>query len=398
MTTLVSYGTTQYLFGVLLEPVSREFGWSKTAIGSAYAGTVLVSGFAGLALGRALDRIGARLLLSLGSVVSGVALLLLSHVQTLAEFDALWTFGLGAGAALTYYPVTFTVVANWFAARRIHALSVLTFMGAFASTIFYPLAGWLVHALGWREALVALALLQFGVALPLHAFVVRRHPEDMGLRPDGAPTGEPPGPASGISFRDALHDRGFWLLSAGMSLAYFSTTTILLEHVAYLIGRGFAPTLVATLAGLFGIAYLPGRSLVVWLNRRMPLTAQLACAFALAALGIVLLSAARNAAWIVAYVAVFGAAYGALSPLRGAVIAERFGRRAYGAIFAAQGVPVGILSAAGPVAGGRLIDVFGYGAAFAVCIAALAGAAFIVLFAASPARFSSDASSSLTQA
>jgi MFS family permease len=378
ITTLISYGTTQYLFGLLVEPLTREFGWSTTAIGAAYSGTVLVSGVMGVALGSIVDRIGARALLTAGSALSGISLLLLARVHTLVAFDLLWGIGMGLGAALTYYPVSFTVITNWFATGRVHAFSVLTFMGAFSSTIFYPLGGLLIHAFGWRDTLVVFGLIQLLVALPLHAIVVRRHPEDHGLHPDGALVPGESTPQSGIALRLALRGVSFWLITIAVSLAYFASTLVLLEHVAFLIHRGFAPALVAMLAGLLGLAYLPGRGLVIYANGRLPLAAQLMIVCFVQAAGIILLNASTSILGIIAYVVVFGAAYGAVSPLRAAIMAERFGRRSYGAILAVQGVPVGVFSALGPLVGGRLIDLAGYGLAFGACVVALAAAGLLV--------------------
>ncbi len=378
-TTIVSYGTTQYLFGLLVDPLRHEFGWSSTAVGAAYSGTLLVAALAGLALGPAVDRFGARGLMTTGSLVSGGSLLLLARVHSLPAFDLLWTLGMGTGAALTWYSVSFTVVANWFDAQRPRALSLLTFMGAFASPVFYPAAGLLIAGFGWRTALVVLAGVQLAVALPLHALVVRRHPEDHGLHPDGAAARGPATPASGVPLRAALRSAAFWLLTAALALATFASTVVLLEHVAYLIARGYAPPLAAALVGGFGLAYLPGRWLVALAHGRLPLALQFALVFGCEAAGIGLLASARGTGVVLAYVALFGAAYGATAPLRGAIVAERFGRRAYGSIIAAQGVPVGLAAALGPIAAGRLIDAFGYGPAFASCAAALLVAAGVVL-------------------
>lgn len=375
VTTILSYGTNQYLFGLLVEPITREFGWDRASVGLAYSGVALVSGFAGLGLGHALDRFGARLLLSAGSLITGVALLLLARVHTLAAFDLLWTLGIGVGSALTFYPVTMTVVANWFDRRRAQAFSLLTFMGAFASTLTYPVAGLLIARLGWREAVTILGVVQIAVAFPLHALLVRRHPEDLGLHPDGAAAAGRSTPESGVAFGAALRSAAFWLPTTALSLAYFASTAVLLEHVAYLITLGYPAPFAAALVGLFGLAYLPGRWFVAWAADRIPFTTLFAGAFVIEALGIVIL-VWRPPAWgVVAYVCTFGAAYGATFPLRGALMAQRFGRRSYGAILAAQGVPVGIVSALGPVVVGRLIDALGYGAAFAACIAALLAAA-----------------------
>ncbi len=379
MTTIVSYGTSQYLFGLLVDPVSRDLRMDAAAIGAAYSGVVLVGGFAGLVLGPALDRFGARALLSAGSLVCGLSLLAIARTHDPLAFTLLWTLGMGAGTALTYYPVTMTVVANWFDRGRTRALSVLTFMGAFSSTLAYPTAGALIARMGWRDAVTILAVAQIAVTLPLHALVVRRHPEDLGLFPDGAPSAGASTPESGIAFSRALRSAAFWLPTTAIALAYFASTAVLLEHVAYLIHAGYAPAFAATLVGLFGLAYLPGRWLVAWGADRIGVAPLFALTFGLEALGIGLLAAAPTLAGVIAYVCTFGAGYGATSPLRGALMAQRFGRRAYGAILAAQGVPVGIVAALGPVAAGRLIDALGYRAAFAGCIAALAAAAVVIV-------------------
>lgn len=392
ITTIVSYGTSQYLFGLLVDPVAREFGWSRAAIGTAYAGTVLVSGIAGVALGVALDRFGARIIMSLGSLITAVSLLLLAHVRTLPEFTLLWTVGMGLGTALTLYTVSFTVVANWFERRRADALSLLTFMGAFSSTVFYPFTGILIAAFGWRGALEVLAAVQLLVALPLHALIVRRHPEDLGLFPDGAATRGRVSPQHGVSLAGALRSASFWLLTAAIALSFFAGTVVLTEHIAYLISLGYAPAFAATLAGAFGLAYLPGRWFVAYAGRRVSLARLFALVFTVEALGIVMLATLHRLPGVIAYVLTFGAAYGATAPLRGAIVAERFGRRSYGAIIAAQGVPVGIVAASGPIVAGRLIDLAGYAPALWSSVAALVLAAVVVLVPArAPAGFAPEA-------
>jgi MFS family permease len=154
---------------------------------------------------------------------------------------------------------------------------------------------------------------------------------------------------------------------------------VIVEHIAFLVGRGLSATLVATIVGLFGLAYLPGRAIVAVFGGRVGLQPMVAVAIALQALGVALLLGAHSAAGIVAYVLVFGAAYGGLSPLRAAIMAEHFGRRAYGSIVAAQGVPIAVLSALGPYVGGRLIDAIGYDASFKLCILVLAAGTLIML-------------------
>jgi sugar phosphate permease len=255
-------------------------------------------------------------------------------------------------------------------------------MGAFSSTITYPAAGFLIARAGWREAVVVLALAHLAIALPLHVLVVRRRPEDHGMLPDGADAAAVPRvgePAAGIALGDALRTGAFWALALAFSLGYFASTALLLEHVAYLIARGFAPATAAALVGLIGLAYIPGRLVVAYAGSRVPFALALAAAFVLEAIGVTALALRPTLAGVLVYVIAFGAAYGAISPLRGGIVAAAFGRRAYGAVMGAQGVAVALASAAAPVVTAHLIAVRGYGAAFVTCAVALLAAAAVML-------------------
>jgi predicted MFS family arabinose efflux permease len=277
--------------------------------------------------------------------------------------------------------VTFTVIANWFQRDRARALARLTFYGAFASTVFYPLSAALIARDGWRGALVALALIQLAIAFPLHALVVRRHPEDHGLHPDGAAAADRANPLSGWTAPEALRSTSFWLITAAIALSTFATTAVLVLHVAYLLAQGYTLGTASTLAGLLGLAYLPGRWLFDRLAALVALPRLLAGAIALEALAVALLSAQRGLAWVVAYIIAFGVAYGAMAPLRGALIASFYGRRAYGTIIAAQGVALALAGAAGPAALGAVADRAGYGTALWSAVAVLVVGAAVALLA-----------------
>jgi predicted MFS family arabinose efflux permease len=358
---VISYGTTQYLFSLLIEPVRAEFGVGRATLGIAYAGSILVAGAVGIALAPALDRWGARWLLAGGSLISAIALAALAYAPSAAAFTAEWAVGMGVGAALTWYSVSFTVVANWFHRERARALARLTFMGAFSSTIFYPLSAALIAHYGWRGALLALALVQLLIAVPLHALVVRRHPEDRGLHPDGDEAAAA-GPQSGLSAPVALRTTAFWLVTAAIALSAFATTAVLVVHVAFLTSRGYPVSTAASIAALLGIAYIPGRWLFGRLAERVRLGRLLAATIALEAVAVMVLAAERGIGWVALYIVAFGMAYGAMAPLRGALIASLFGRRAYGTIFAAQGVGVALAAAAGPIVLAAVADARGYGA------------------------------------
>lgn len=250
-------------------------------------------------------------------------------------------------------------------------MAVLNVLGGLASPIYIPLAGWLVPNVGWRETLVILGLTQWCIALPLELLTVRRHPEDLGLFPDGAPSAEAvlSTPHSGVTLQQAMHRTAFWTLMLSNGLALLGSNVLFVHQIAYMLGRGESPAAAATLAGMIGIASLPGRYVFNTMSDHFHSQSLLAICQATLALGVIVLVRADSMGWLIAYVIVYGAAFGAAGPLFASVRAEHFGRRAYATISAVQGLPA-LAAALGPVAAGWLYDrTSSYRVAFAIVAA-----------------------------
>ncbi len=373
ITTIISYGTTQYLFGVLVVPLDATFHWGRASISGAYTLGLIIAGLLGVPIGYLVDRRGARLLMSGGSVLAGLALIGLARVDGIFQFYLLWSGGLGLAMALTLYPVTFTVVANWFVRKRGTALAVLTLVGGLSSPICIPLAGALVAHEGWRTTLVLLGIAQLVIALPLHALLLRRHPEDLGLSPDGEPALpiQAHAPLPGATLSEALRSPVFWMLTVSLALVMLGSTVVFVHQVAFMISRGTDAVLAATLSGMLGLASLPGRYVFNMLSSRISAQKLLTLSVVAQAVGIVVLVQASSLGWLILYVVIYGSAYGAFSPLRASVMADHFGRRAYGAITAVQGIPVAVCGGLGPLAAGWLYDgLHHYEVAFWLCAGA----------------------------
>jgi MFS family permease len=381
--TIVSYGTTQYLFGVLVDPVTRELGGNRAQLASAYSIGLVVAAVAGLAVGRVVDRTGARLLLCLGGAINAATLLLLSRAGSLTAFAAVWAGGGGIAMALTQYPLTFVVVANWFDRRRPAAMALLTTIGGLSSPIMIPLAGWLTQTHGWRTAVAMLAL-PAACTIPLALVLVRRRPEDLGLAPDGA-AGARSGPGAGVTLRAALRRPSFWLITAGGVATMFCSNALQVNQVAYLIARGLSPVSAASVAGLVGLASVPGRLVLNLAGQRLSPQGLLAMSMLGMGLGVLVLLLTRGAAPTIVYAIFFGTGYGAATPLRGTVMAHQVGRRAFGGITAVQNLVVLGGSAAGPVAVGGLYDATrGYTTALMLIVVVVACGAVATLLAPRP--------------
>ena len=361
VTETISYGILAYSFTVFIAPMSAELGWSIASLTGAFSLGLLTAGFTAVVVGHWLDVHGARLPMSLGSLLAAVLLLGWSEVQSLWAFYLLWA-ALGVAMAGVLYEPAFAVLAKWFRRDLGKALTVLTFLAGFASVIFIPLSGYLVDNRGWREALKVLALIQLAT-LPLHALLLRREPADLGLEPDGAPlpsAGAPVQAASGLSPELAFGRSDFRRLAIAFSLSTFAITAVSVHLVPLLVEAGRTATSAAAVGGAIGLLALPGRIILTPLGDIWPRRLVAAAIFGLQAAGVVVLwLSAGAAAGVWAFVVLYGAGFGAITPARAALLAEYYGGRYYGRISGRMALINSLARAVAPVSTGVLVTLSG---------------------------------------
>ncbi|HSF32842.1 MAG TPA: MFS transporter [Candidatus Tectomicrobia bacterium] len=363
LTETTSWGILYYAFTVFLTPMQQELGWSRAALTGAFSLALLTSGIVGVPVGRWLDRYGPRVLMTVGSCAASLLVLAWAMVHELAAFYLIWV-GIGVTLAAVLYEPAFFVVATWFTRQRGRALTVLTFVAGFASVIYIPLSGWLVHWQGWRGALVILAIILGAGTIPLHALVLRRRPEDLGLAPDGAPR-----PAAdhlpertiqdGISMQAALRDAAFWWLSTAFFLSQLATAAVAVHLVPYLTDVGYDAGFAAIAAGLIGTMALPGRLIFTPLGDRLPRHQVTACLFFLQTVALLVLLQVRHVFGVYAFVVLFGIGFGAMTPARAALVADLFGPAHYGKINGVLALFVTGSRAFAPVTAGIVYDFAG---------------------------------------
>lgn len=135
VTEIVSWGLLYYAFPVLAPRISADTGWSSMAVTSAFSAALVVSALVGVPVGRVIDRRGPRLVMTVGSVLGVLALVVIGTAGSLPVFVAGWVLA-GAAMAGVLYPPAFAAVTGWFDARRLGALATLTLVAGLASTVF----------------------------------------------------------------------------------------------------------------------------------------------------------------------------------------------------------------------------------------------------------------------
>jgi predicted MFS family arabinose efflux permease len=370
VTETVSWGILYYAFAVFLIPMQRDLGFSTAELTGAFSVALLVSGVAGIAIGRHLDRHSPRALMTLGSITGAGLVLAWSQVDGLAAFYAIWV-ALGLVMAAVLYEPAFTVLAKHFhdTHERRRAMTAMTLVAALASFIFMPFAQALIEAHGWRDALVVLAVLLAGITVPLHALVLRPAPAAPRLEAGDAP----PSAAA----RDALRSAPFWLLSAAFVLASITAVAVAVHAIPFLIQRGQSPSFAAFAVGLIGVSQIPGRLLFAPIAARLPRPAAMASVFVLIAAGVALIVSVRATGAVVAGLVVLGMGNGMATLARATAIAERYGAGSYGTIAAVSASATTAARAVAPVTAAACAALIGY-AGLLWMLAALAASAALL--------------------
>jgi len=353
ITETVSYGILYYAFAVFLVPMQRELGFSTAQLTGAFSAGLLVSGVAGIAVGRYLDRHGPRGLMTAGSAAGVVLVLAWSQVEGLAAFYALWV-ALGLVMAAVFYEPAFTVLTKHFPAstERRRAMTVMTLVAALASFIFLPFTQSLIDAHGWRDALVILAVILAAITVPLHGLVLREAPATAHA---GLTAAMPSSAAS-----DVLRSGPFWLLSGAFFLASMAAVAVMVLSIPYLLERGYGAGFAAFAVGLVGISQIPGRILFGVLAGRLAPEWSTALVFTLIALGIGLVVSV-DATWaVVAGLVVLGMGNGMATLARATVIADLYGPADYGAIAGVAALTTTVARAVGPFAAAVYVAAAGY--------------------------------------
>jgi MFS family permease len=340
-----------YAFSFLIEPLMDTSGSDKATIVGAFSLGLLISGLLSAPIGTLIDRVGGRGVMTAGSLGAALLLALLSQVQSTVALYFIWA-GLGFVMAATLYDPAFAVLTRLFTNNYRRAITALTLFGGFASTVFWPLTQFLIAELGWRNALLVLALLNLVVCVPVHWWVLPR--DRRGARAKHSPL------AGEGAFRAALRTPMFYLLTiafTGNSLVFSATQVHLMSMLQ---SKNLTAASAALVGAMIGPMQVTGRVLEFAFASRLSAATIgiLAMAFLPLSLGLLAIAGVE---WplLVAFAVIYGIGNGVMTIVRGAIPAELFGRESYGAINGAMAAPVIVAKAAGPLVAALLFTWLG---------------------------------------
>ena len=368
VTQITAWGTSYYCLGVLANPIARDTGWSLSLIYFGFTVSLLTMGAISAWAGQAIDRYGARLVMSAGTVLVSLGLLLLSLARSEAAYLATWAF-LGVGMRLCLYDAAFAALVQVVPSRGRLAISYLTLFGAFASTVFWVLGHYFNEAMGWRNTLLWFAAINLAVCLPLNWLGLSRHEKPGGQAAQAAAQAGPgDAPLAG-----SLRKVAIALFALVMSLNGFVFGVVTVQLVPLLEAAGLATAAAVWVASMKGFAQFGGRVVEIFFGRNLhAMTVARIAIGALPASFVLLLLAAGSFHAILAFTLVMGASQGVITIVRGAVPLALFGVKGYGAVLGLLATPVLVVNAASPTLFAMIVDRWGWQAAEVVLLACAA--------------------------
>jgi MFS family permease len=370
---ITAWGTSYYCLGVLAGPIAADTGWSLGLVYSGFTVALLVMGLISAAAGRAIDRYGARNVMSVGTVVVSASLAALAHARSEAAYFAAWS-AVGLGMRLCLYDAAFAALVQVVPSRGRRAISFLTLFGAFASSVFWVLGHYLNEGLGWRQTMLWFALINVTVCLPLTWIGLARR--EAAGRPEeaGPAAGRDGRPLAGRARRVAIA-----LFAAIMSLNGFVFGVITVQFVPLLEAAGLGAAAAVWVASLKGFAQFGGRIVEIAFARNLRAITVARLAIGVLPLAfLLLLAAGANLHALIAFTLLMGASQGVITIVRGAVPLALFGAAGYGAVLGLIAMPVLVVNAASPTLFALVVDHWGWTVAQAALLACSA-ASFLAM-------------------
>jgi MFS family permease len=278
-------------FGVFIKPLEAEFGWDRTSISFGLTLCALCSAISLPIAGRLMDRFGVRpvLLTSIVLFALNVAAVAFSNVLAVFILLVAATGITGVGQGPTGYMKS---ISSYFDKRRGIAIGIAVSGSGIGTALLPQYAQWLITNMGWRMAYVGLAVALAVIAVPA-VFLFVREPEDSPMaQARRAESGAAVLP--GLSTREALLSRTFWLLAFPTIVVAVVINGSLVHVVSLLTDRGWSPEAAAGIMVWAGLASLGGRLVVGLMLDRMfaPYVAMLTFTICLA--GVYLLASGTN--------------------------------------------------------------------------------------------------------
>jgi len=356
----VVYVGILFTFGLMFLEFEQAFGWNRTTISGAFSVFLLTTGFVGVVIGKLNDRFGPSRIMIAGAVIHGIGYALMYMIQ--APWQLYLFYGVLAAVGFSTHDVlTLSTVARWFTTQR-NLMSGIVKAGAGVGQFITPvLLASVLAVYDWRTACLFISIAST-IALVFLAPFLRRDPPPA---PNPTLSNEPlvtSGTAAsetGMTLRTAAATPNFWIFCAGQFLVFFCLMAIMVHIVPHARDLGFAPGRAAQVLAAIGGASIVGRIVMGGLGDRMGGKRALTISYLLLTGNLIWILFIENPWILFLFAPIYGFTHGAFFTLISPTVAEFFGTRSHGVIFAIVLLHGTIGGAMSPIIAGLVFDATG---------------------------------------
>lgn len=320
ITTTIGYGTLFYSFTIMSQEFEKEFLWSKTFIFGIFSLGIFLGGLLAPKIGKFLDNHGARVVMSVGSLLCALGLFFVSNIQSQLNYIFSIIF-LEIVSTLVLYEAAFVAFSQLAGNKARLPITQITLIAGFASTIFWPLISFLLSFLSWREVYLILAFFHLFIALPIHFFILKK---DVLIKTDMKFSN---------SFDDSLELEGkirkksLILVGTVFSLMAIPITVMQTHFLGLMSGFGIEMTSAIALGALIGPSQVGSRIIEITLSKKItPIISGIFSTFIMS-LGILALYFSGYEILLATFfVVLYGAGQGLTDIIRGSIPLYLFGK------------------------------------------------------------------------
>jgi predicted MFS family arabinose efflux permease len=343
-TQTLAWASSVYLPAILADPMAHDLGISANWIFGAYSGALVIAGLLGPRIGRQIDRVGGRPVLSISNLTLAGGLALLGFTYSIPMLIAAWVL-LGIGMGYGLYDAAFGALGRIYGEAARGPITGITLIAGFASTVGWPLTAYGLAHFGWRDTCLAWAAAHIVIGLPLNILMLPPVPTAKAA-------------AQADSKPHIPIDRTMVLLALAFALAWIVTSAMAAHFPRIMEAAGATPVEAIAAGALIGPAQVFARMMEAsFLKRYHPIiSARLACLTH--PLGAAILALTGGGA--ASIFAIFhGAGNGVITIARGTLPLAIFGPKNYGYRLGLIGAPARMAQAVAPLLFGFLIDAMG---------------------------------------
>ncbi|MEA1913917.1 MAG: MFS transporter [Campylobacterota bacterium] len=324
----MGYGTLFYSFTIMSTEFHNEFGWSKSFLFGIFSLGILLGGLLAPTVGKLLDHHGARVVMTIGSLLCFLGLFGISLIENEWQYIIAILF-LEIVSTLVLYESAFVAFSQLAGNNARTPITQITLIAGFASTIFWPLISYLLSIMDWRDVYITLGLFHILIAMPIHYFVLKPNllidndikEKSLASLPN----------TLNLQGKDRIETK--WYLIFVFSLIAIPVTVMQTHFMGLLAEFGFEMATAVLLGTILGPAQVVARIFEIAFAKKItPLQSGFYAILVLSVGLIALLFSGYSYSFAIAFVVFYGAGQGLVAIIRGSIPLYLFGKKGYGKI------------------------------------------------------------------